>query len=162
MTSDPAPPAAPQASPAPPASLVAGVDPKLEFALPGGKMLLYGCTTVVVTAAIGSALVWALAPARLPSAAWGGLPALVGIVTGLLVIRPGFPRTVARWAVALFAAQGIGVFAVAIAAVLVYSAARPDPLVFAMVAAGAFTAAAITQASLFSAHLKSLPRQNLG
>ncbi len=128
--------------------------------MPGAKLIAVGVAAIAAVVALATVVVWMLRPGAVPSAAMGAVPAAIGVVLGVLIVRPGVPREPAKWVTALFAAQGIGVFGVLFSAVLLYWPTRPDPLVYAMVAAGAFSSAAIVQAVVFSSHLKVLQQQH--
>lgn len=67
----------------------------------------------------------------------------------MLSLRPWVARRADRWPILLFGAQGGVLFGVLFGGLLLYSATRPDPVVFGLVGAAGFTAAVLGMALVY-------------
>jgi len=115
--------------------------PMPQFVLiPLGMALM---VDAAVLAAI--AIIW---PDRLASAGLGAGACVVGLTLGMLAIQPWKPRPIPAWPTMVLAAHGISMGAVILAAVSLYSAARPDAPAFLACVALPFPLAMIAQARL--------------
>lgn len=114
---------------------------------------------IMVDAAVVAAvaLIW---PDRLASAGLGAAACVVGLVLGALAIQPWKPRPKVAWPTLVLAAHGISMAAVILAAVSLYSAARPDAPAFLATVALPFPLAMIAQARLVLGPALGVPAGN--
>jgi hypothetical protein len=117
-------------------------------ALPVGRMVglaIASAAAVGVLAALGSVLA---RPEGLSGAWTGAVAAAAGLAFGTLIVGPWKPRPVAAWPMLLLAGHGAAMLGVLAVGLLLYSATRPDPVVFLAAAAAPFPIATIAQARL--------------
>jgi len=69
----------------------------------------------------------------------GGAAAAIAHGLAVLAIRPWKPRHLGRWAFTVLASTGVSILAVLILMLSLYSATRPDRVVFALTTAGSWT-----------------------
>ncbi len=131
---------------------------KVAMPMPRFLLVPLGMTLMVDAAVLaGVAVVW---PDRLVSAALGAGACVVGMLVGMLAIQPWKPRPIPVWPTMVLAAHGISMAAVILAAVSLYSAARPDAPAFLACVALPFPLAMIAQARLVLGPALSVPGGN--
>lgn len=103
---------------------------------------------------LAAAILAAVAPGRVGavSAAW--LTVVVAQSAGVLAVRPWVPRPIGRWATVWLAGRGVSVAGLFVAGGLLYSALRPDPLAFGLVAAGAYFVSLMAEVWAFQRQVK--------
>lgn len=120
---------------------------------------LIGAAALAVLAAAGAALLLGVGRAGVEKAAWlAAAAAFGGNVVGVLAVRPWKEREVGQWPFALLAGQGVSFLTVLFAAASLYSSARPDPVVFAVVCAGGFLGGLLAQAAVYGPRLRQTDR----
>lgn len=114
-------------------------------------------TAPLVSIALGASLVvggvaalasLALRPEGLLAAVLGMTASGVGLTFGTLVVTPWKARPVVKWPMVLLAGHGAAMLGVLAVGALLYSATRPDPVVFLAASAAPFPIAMIGQARL--------------
>lgn len=96
------------------------------------------------------ALVWMLAPDRAWSVWPAGAAVLIGQGVGLLAARPWKKRHLGRWPMAWLMGRGVAILGLFAAGALLYSATRPDPLVFGLVGASGFFVSLLAEVWAYS------------
>ncbi len=129
-----------------------------QLSLPGLRLLLAAWLGAAGVAALGTAIlaiVGMTQPRELasPWVAWLGLA--IAKASGLLWMRPWKPRYLGRWPFVWLGARGVSFGAVLILSVLLYFAARPEPLPFGLVIAGGYFAALLCEVAVYSSHIRS-------
>ncbi len=118
------------------------------ISLPAAKFVL---VPVVVALLINAAIAAAVAvvwPDKLGSVGLGALAAVVGLGVGAMAIGPWKPRAKTAWPTVVLAGHGVSMLLVTLAAVSLYSSARPDAPAFLASVALPFPLAMIAQARL--------------
>jgi hypothetical protein len=123
---------------------------RVPHPLPTAALLVRGLGYVAAIGAFAALVCWFARPAGF-SGVWTGSLAVGGAyLAGGLLIQPWTPRLPTQWPMLLLGMQGV-VFALAVGAgLLLYSATRPDPLVFGLVVAAGFVAAQFGMASVYA------------
>lgn len=98
--------------------------------------------------------------AGLDSAISAMIAVMVGTLLGPVLIQVWKPRPIPKWPMLLLAAQGISLFTVLALALLLYSATRPDPVMYLLVAGVSFIAVQFVQARLYAVGLKGHTTQS--
>lgn len=120
-----------------------------EFALPTFRILGSGLGLAAVIAAFGAAMAWIFRPNGVSGAAVALAAITAGYTGGVLLIQPWRVRLATMWPMLLLGAQGAILAGVLIVGLLLYSATRPDPLVFGLVVTAGFTASVLGLASVY-------------
>ncbi len=108
-------------------------------AIAAGMAVLVGVTNVAAVDRAG--------------ALFGGFAAGLGLFLAAGVVRPWRGRVIAKIGPRLLAAQALGLLAVMLCGLLIYSAARPEPRSYGIVVAAGFLLGAVFQALSFKADL---------
>lgn len=124
-----------------------------QFALPLPPLIRLALLTPVATALAVSGAGFLAGLDRQVSVglALGATAGLVGALCGLWALKPKKPTDVTRWPARLLTAQLATFAGVLVSGLLLYSAARPGPVWFALSAAGVCTWSLIAQAKVFAA-----------
>ncbi len=132
----------------PPAKAVAWMDQPVRPAAPGAGLSAWigkQAAVVVLVGFVGVTAGPAIGLGSQRSAALGAACAFVSILIGLWVLRPDRAAPRGKWVMRMFAAQGAMFAATLLSGVVLYSSSRPDPLLFAAVAAGTTLGAMLVQ-----------------
>jgi hypothetical protein len=138
---------------APPRPLTLDVGPVFSLSFWG----FVGAVTagVVLTGLMATAIVGAIARGRLGTIPLAGLTVLLAQTVGILAVRPWKPRHLGRWPMAWLGGRGVSVLGLVVFSALIYSAFRPDPLVFGLVAAVSYFASLLAEVWAYTAQSKA-------
>ncbi len=115
-------------------------------AMPVGLFVGLPLVAVVVVEVVIWGLCLGFWPGNAGSAGLGALVAVGSIGVGAMVVAPWMPRTAGQWGVIALAGHGLTIMLLFGSALLLYSAARPDPLAFSVAVAAPFPVAMVVQA----------------
>ena len=133
-------------------------DDAITMPMPAFVLIPLCMALIVDSAALAAvALLW---PSQMLSGVLGAAACVVGLAVGALSIRPRKPRPKAVWPTIVLASHGISMGAVILAAVSLYSAARPDVPAFLACVALPFPLAMIAQARLVLGPALGVPGGN--
>jgi hypothetical protein len=124
--------------------------PLPSYGLPLFRLIGVGAAGAVMMGSLGYLIALAM---KRPGGGWAallGLMLVIGVYSGVIVsLRPWIVRRSDRWPILLFGAQGGVLFGVLFGGLLLYSATRPDAVVFGLVVAAGFTAAVLGMAIVY-------------
>lgn len=146
---------APTPIPAPPAVkpvLTLDVGPVIRL-----SFWFFMAWVLISTAAVGS-LAWLFTWFTAPDRAWSVLPAgaatVIGQGCGMLAARPWKARHLGRWPMAWLVGRGVAIVGLFVSGALLYSATRPDPLVFGLTGASTFFVSLLAEVWAYSLQVK--------
>ncbi len=148
---------APASTPTPKPLLTLDVGPVVSFSF----LVFFGAVVVATTVICGVAwgIVRSIDATRVPAILPGGAAVVIAQGLGLLASRPWKKRHLGRWPMAWLTGRGVSFLGVFGAGALLYSASRPDPLVFGLVTAGAYFASLLAEVWAYSLQVKAGPER---
>ncbi|MDX2116164.1 MAG: hypothetical protein SFZ24_11190 [Planctomycetota bacterium] len=128
----------------------AALRPVPQYTLPLQDLLVRSVGQAAAVLALSAGVVALIRPAGLSAVATAAAAVTAAVVAGLILIRPWISRPATVWPMILLACQGAMFAVVVVGGLLLYSALRPDPLVFGLVVVAGFLAALLGMVSVYS------------
>ncbi|MBL8745042.1 MAG: hypothetical protein JNK58_01660 [Phycisphaerae bacterium] len=133
-----------------PLTLDVGPVVSLSFWVFMGWVVLAATGVCIVAAAV----TWFWSPSRVWSVLPAGASVVLGQASGMLAARPWKKRHLGRWPMAWLLGRGVALLGLFASAALLYSATRPDPLVFGLVVASAFFVSLLAEVWAYTLQVK--------